>query len=193
MSRFNKPVLIGTTLQQGFASLTSPSQSAELPGAALKNPAFKGSPSQEPSHAALLRRLAVEARQRSQLEFLLTRYLDIDAAADCRAVQLAQGLLTVQLASNTHSARLHYLRHNLIKQLKVHPEFQHLKDIRFRVRADSTRTLAQRSRNTRQRRPLRAALSPATRQLLSDTAGLIGDPELSAALKRLATAGLVNG
>lgn len=120
-------------------------------------------------HARRLERLAREIRAA----------LPHPLADHCRLANVRRGSLILQVDSAAWATRLRYQVPGLLKQFRKHASLAQVTDIKIRVTPpDSPKSI----------RPFRSArLSPSSAKMLMDTAEAITDPDLGAALRRLAS------
>ncbi len=124
--------------------------------------------------------LIAHARQLQSLSTALRRCLPADAASHVQVVHWSDGQLTVQVDSTAWATRLRYLSPQLLRQLQQLPEFTAAHRIALNIAPAATPavTIAQ---------PFH--LSPAGARIIDANAETIADPQLRAALKRLARHG----
>lgn len=124
--------------------------------------------------------LIAHARQLQSLSSALRRCLPADAAAHVQVVRWGDGQLTVQVDSTAWATRLRYLSPQLLRQLQQLPEFTaaHRITLNIAPRAVPAAAIAQ-----------PCHLSPASARIIDANAETIVDPQLRAALKRLARHG----
>ena len=119
-----------------------------------------------------------QAMRLGRLQALVDGQLEAAAREHCRVASWRDGCLLL-LTSNGHWAtRLHYQQRRLQRQLQALPEFVGLLKIQIKVRPPSTQT-SQLKRT--------AELSSAAADSLHSAAEGISDPNLRAALERLAS------
>ena len=126
-----------------------------------------------------LQRLLPHAETLSQLQSLVHRYLAPAAREQVQLGNYEQGVLPLVLADAAWATRLRYQQEQLVRQLAQHPEFAGLQRIRLKIRPTATTTDED---DNAERRYLSGAASEHIRHY----ADAIEDPQLRAALQRLA-------
>ena len=116
------------------------------------------------------------SRHLLQLEHGIKALLPTEIAPHCRLANVQDDVLTLAVTSNVWASRLRYQLPQLLRQLKRHRRFHHLKEIRLVVLPES------RQRH-RQRPPLKLTLKSA--EVINSAASSIDDKRLSAALRKL--------
>ena len=145
---------------------------------------FRPLPAKAP--AALLREarplqsLFNEAQRISQLQLLVEGQLEPVAREHCRVAVWRDGNLLLIVSDGQWATRLRYQEKRLLRQLKTLPEFSGLLRITFKVRPASTP--AQGSGH-------KPSLSANAARSIQASAEDISDPQLRAALERLASHG----
>lgn len=125
-----------------------------------------------------LHSLLQQAQNLSQLQALVHQYLAPAAREQLRLGGYENGLLTLVLNDAAWATRLRYQQEQLVQQLRQHDPFAGLLRIRLKVRPASNHPEPAET----ERRYLTANASEHIRQ----SAEQIEDPQLRAALKRLA-------
>jgi len=144
--------------------------------------AFRPLPAKVP--AALLREarplqsLFSEAQRLSQLQQLLEGQLEPAAREHCKVAVWREGNLVLIVSDGQWATRLRYREKRLLKQLGELAEFSGLQRISFKVRPPVSAPPGA----TRQ-----ATLSPTAAKSIQASAECISDPQLRAALERLAS------
>jgi hypothetical protein len=135
----------------------------------------------------LLQRLGHELDDMSRLHLAWSRVLPGPLADHTRPRHYEQGKLTVSVSSAAWGSRLRQQQTRLIDRLRHEPGLSDLHELAVQIvpkgehdTAADLRTLADSTR----RAPAR--LSPQTAQLLREVAERVTDPDLRAALERLA-------
>jgi hypothetical protein len=142
---------------------------------------FRPHPAKAP--AALLRQtrplqsLFEQACRLSHLQQLLESQLQPAAREHCRVASWSGGCLLLVISDGHWATRLRYQQRRLQRQLEAIPEFAGLQRILFKVRPTQHTSTA----------PRRLSLSTAAAESLHTTAEGIRDPQLRAALERLAS------
>ena len=124
--------------------------------------------------------LIAHARQLQSLSTALRRCLPADAAPHVQVVRWSDGQVTVQADSTAWATRLRYLSPQLLRQLQQLPEFTAAHRIAVNIAPIATPAAAI---------PQPFYLSPASARIIDANAETIADPQLRAALKRLARRG----
>lgn len=127
----------------------------------------------------LLQRLLRQAEILSQLQSLVHRYLSPAVREQLQLGGYDKGVLTLILADAACATRLRYQQEQLIRQLAQHQEFAGLQRIRLKIRSPLSRT----DDNTGEERRY---LSSTASEHIRHGADAIADPQLRAALQRLA-------
>lgn len=142
---------------------------------------FRPLPAKAP--AALLREakplqaLLNEAKRLSQLQALLERHLEPAASEHCKVAAWRDGQLLLIVSNGQWATRLRYREKRLLTQLAALAEFNGLQRIIFKVRPPD---------NPPQNADRKVSLSPSAARSIQDSAESISDPQLRAALERLA-------
>ncbi len=126
----------------------------------------------------LLQRLLQQAETLSRLQALVHDYLAPAARTQVQLGSYQDGILTLVLSDAASATRLRYQQERLLDQLRQHQEFSSLQRIRLKIRPAESAPPEVRE----ERRYLTGAASANIRQ----GAQAIEDPELRAALQRLA-------
>lgn len=139
-----------------------------------------GRPVRELLHAKapLLGPLVAHSRRIVHIEYLIHRQLEPDLAHHCRVANLRRGVLVIQVDSPAWATRLRYRLPALQAVLAALPELQPLETIRLKVAPQGVPAAPV--------RPTPAVLPDAAAVALGQTAAGIDDPDLKAALLRLA-------
>ena len=126
-----------------------------------------------------LQRLLRQAETLSQLQSLVHRYLAPAAREQLQLGNYEQGVLTLVLADAAWATRLRYQQEQLVRQLAQHAEFASLQRIRLKIRPPAG--VADADDGTERR-----YLSGTASEHIRHYADSIDDPQLRAALQRLA-------
>ena len=124
-----------------------------------------------------LRSLFAEAQRLSHLQELLDSQLQPAARPYCRIASWRQGNLLLVVTDGHWATRLRYQQNRLLRQLASFEEFRGLVRILFKVQPQ---TQAPARSNTN-------ALTPSASATLREAAEGISNPQLKAALERLAS------
>lgn len=122
--------------------------------------------------------LLEHARHLARLQKLLERELPADLSRHCRVQNLRGGILFIQTDGSAWANRLRYLLPALQQKLHLPGEALPLRDIQVAV-------VPVQAAPPVPKRP--AKLTAATAQLLEESAAATDDPQLRAALQRLAS------
>lgn len=119
-----------------------------------------------------------------QLDLLLSGYLDKSLRDCCHVAALQEGTLVLITDNATAATRLRYLSRLYLQQLRQHREFADIAKIRVNVTRQSLP-----NSGTVKARNMPRPLSSYAQMILDEAAEGIDDPELSAALRKLARRG----
>lgn len=125
-----------------------------------------------------LQALLSEATRLSQLQKLVEGQLEPAASEHCKVAAWRDGQLILIVSDGQWATRLRYREKRLLKQLGALAEFTGLQRISFKVRPPAT--LAQSAGR-------QVSLSPSAARSIQASAEGISDPQLRAALERLAS------
>lgn len=125
-----------------------------------------------------LQNLLVRTQQLSRLQAILHAYLAPAAQPHCLLANYQDGCLTLTVSDAMWATRLRYQQKKLLGQLSQHAEFNGLQHIQFKVSPNITAVS--------ERQGPRQDISDPAREHIRLSAEAIEDPELKAALERLA-------
>lgn len=130
----------------------------------------------------LLKTLVESCARVERVARLVADQLPEPLARHCRAVNLANGVLTLHSDSPVWTTRLRFIGPRLLESLRRHPELGEVREVRIRSLPASVLPVVS------AHRPLRSSsrLSPAAASHVRDAALAISAPVLRAALLRLA-------
>jgi hypothetical protein len=133
--------------------------------------------------SGILKTLIDSCTRIEHLSKIVAEQLPDPLARHCRAIQLTNGVLTLQSDSPVWVTRLRFIGPRLLETLRRHPELGAAREIRIKVAPPVVTDVA--------RNPLRPLprLSPAGAAHLRAAASTITAPDLRAALLRLAGRG----
>ena len=142
---------------------------------------FRPLPAKAPSallrEARPLQSLFKEAQRLSKLQQLVEGQLEPVAREHCRVAAWRDGNLLLIVSDGQWATRLRYQEKRLSKRLGALPEFSGLQRITFKVRPPAT---------TPQAPHQQPSLSPGAARSIQASAEGVSDPQLRAALERLA-------
>ena len=127
----------------------------------------------------LLKGLSVRMDEKTRLAALWRRYAPAAVADHVQPVSCTDGRLTLQTDSAAWASRVRHSQQTLLAGLRAEPGFQHLRELRIRVRPPQSDAPAA----ARATSPTR--LSAQGARCVAAAADGIDDPQLRAALKRL--------
>ncbi len=135
----------------------------------------------------LLQRLGRELDEASRLELAWSRVLPAPLSEQTRPCHYEHGRLTVSAPSAAWASRLRQQQSSLVERLRREPGLTGLRELVVQIapkgESDTVAELRTLAKSTR-RAPAR--LTPQTARLLREVAERVSDPELRAALERLA-------
>lgn len=127
----------------------------------------------------LLKGLSLRMDEKTRLAALWRRYAPAGLADHVQPVSCTDGRLTLQTDSAAWASRVRHSQQTLLAQLRAEPGFQHLRELRIRVRPPQ----ADKPAPARASKPTR--LSAQGARCVASAADGIADPQLRAALRRL--------
>lgn len=130
------------------------------------------------SDARALQSLFNEAQRLSGLQQLVEEQLEPVARAHCRVAVWKEGRLLLIVSDGHWATRLRYQEKRLLRQLQSQAAFSGLQRITIKVRPPAAPEQPPRAK---------PSLSAAAAKAIQDSADAISDPQLRAALERLAS------
>lgn len=126
-----------------------------------------------------LRKIVRHAERLLGIEQILYQYLPETLKPHCHIGQSTVTQLTVFVDSAAWLMQLRYLKPQLLRQLKTHPQCAYLQDIQWRIQPVSSST------DKAEPKPIARILSAETKSLLKSIANSISNPALKKSLLKL--------
>jgi len=128
-----------------------------------------------------LRKIIRQAQRLLSMNTMLDNYLPDELKSHCQVAQITPTTWTLIVDSAAWLTHLRYLKPELLRQLKKHPQCAHLKELQYRIQP------AQRLPEKKEAINIPRQLSAEAKHAINQTAEDVSNPLLKRALKKLAS------